>query len=169
MDSAAQPEKLICQWQDLEGKDGTNGINCHQTSKNNFNLDLSAAEQFLLGSDDTIISPASGKFLQDSETSVHSTYSSGTSTLDTNSGMRMLKKTNSVDWMETRNISIDKYAPDYYEAWFDQESHLGTTTLAADSGLTIAQKQRFSIREISPEWAYATEGTKVYAVTFCGQ
>ncbi|RWR74498.1 calmodulin-binding transcription activator 4-like protein [Cinnamomum micranthum f. kanehirae] len=164
MDSAAQPEKLICQWQDLEGKDGTNGMDCHQTSKNNFNLELTAAKQFLLGSDDTIISPASGKFLQDSETSVHSTYSSGTSTLDTNSGMRMLKKTNSVDWMETRNISIDKYTPDYYEAWFDQESHLGTTTLEADSGLTIAQKQRFSIREISPEWAYATEGTKLIIV-----
>lgn len=162
MDPAVQPEKLLFQSQ--KGKDEANGTSYHRTLKNNFSLQLSAAEEFLLGSNDAIISHSSGE-LQESERSVHSTYSSGTSTLETNSGMRMLKNTNSIGWMETRNISIDKYTPDYYEAWFDQESHLGTTTLAADSGLTIAQKQQFSIREISPEWAYSTEATKVYAAS----
>lgn len=33
--------------------------------------------------------------------------------------------------------------------------------LATDSSLTVARKQKFTIREISPEWGYSSEATKV--------
>ncbi|KAM3753783.1 hypothetical protein ACB098_03G118500 [Castanea mollissima] len=50
----------------------------------------------------------------------------------------------------------------YYMTFFDQ----GQTgiPLEADSSLTVAQKQKFTIREISPEWGYATEATKVFII-----
>ncbi|KAI7750997.1 hypothetical protein M8C21_004200 [Ambrosia artemisiifolia] len=51
---------------------------------------------------------------------------------------------------------------DLYSTLFDQ-GHIGTP-LTSDSSLTIAQEQKFSIREISPEWGYATERTKVLII-----
>lgn len=39
--------------------------------------------------------------------------------------------------------------------WLDQ-------SLGADSGLPVAQKPWFGIREISPEWAFSFERTKVH-------
>ena len=50
---------------------------------------------------------------------------------------------------------------DDYMMWFDQ-GQLGL--LEADMSLTIAQKQKFTIREVSPEWGYATETTKVCCI-----
>lgn len=47
---------------------------------------------------------------------------------------------------------------DYYTSLFEQGQ---TGTLDSDISLTVAQKQKFTIREISPEWGYATEATKV--------
>ncbi|GKD48862.1 ankyrin repeat-containing protein, partial [Tanacetum coccineum] len=38
------------------------------------------------------------------------------------------------------------------------------TSLASESSLTIAQEQKFTIREISPEWVYVTEPSKVLIV-----
>ncbi|KAJ9563960.1 hypothetical protein OSB04_009120 [Centaurea solstitialis] len=52
--------------------------------------------------------------------------------------------------------------PNLYSTIFDQ-GQTGTP-LASDSSLTIAQEQKFTIREISPEWGYATERTKVLIV-----
>ncbi|KAI3497618.1 hypothetical protein L1887_33048 [Cichorium endivia] len=51
---------------------------------------------------------------------------------------------------------------DLYSTLFDQ-GQIGTP-LASDSSLTIAQEQKFTIREISPDWGYATEPTKVLIV-----
>jgi hypothetical protein len=48
---------------------------------------------------------------------------------------------------------------DYYTTFFE-EGQIGMP-LEADSSLTVAQKQKFTIRNISPEWGYATETTKV--------
>lgn len=36
--------------------------------------------------------------------------------------------------------------------------------LESDSSLTIAEEQKFTIREIAPEWSYASERTKVYSL-----
>lgn len=48
---------------------------------------------------------------------------------------------------------------DLYSTLFDQGQI--ETPLASDSSLTVSQEQKFTIREISPEWGYATEPTKV--------
>ncbi|KAL7241286.1 hypothetical protein ACSBR2_006830 [Camellia fascicularis] len=50
----------------------------------------------------------------------------------------------------------------YFTELFDQ-GQIGIH-LEADSSLTIAQKQKFTMREISPEWGYAGEATKVVIV-----
>lgn len=47
---------------------------------------------------------------------------------------------------------------DYYAMLFDQGQ---IAPLESDMSLTVAQKQKFRIQEISPEWGYATETTKV--------
>ncbi|CAL5349663.1 unnamed protein product [Camellia sinensis] len=47
--------------------------------------------------------------------------------------------------------------PNYFTTLFDLD-------LDTDTSLTIAQKQKFTIREISPEWGYAFEATKVVIV-----
>ncbi|XP_021999261.1 calmodulin-binding transcription activator 4 isoform X1 [Helianthus annuus] len=51
---------------------------------------------------------------------------------------------------------------DLYSTLFDQGQI--ETPLTSDSSLTIAQVQKFSIREISPEWGYVTEPTKVLII-----
>ena len=48
---------------------------------------------------------------------------------------------------------------DYYATLFAQ-SQIGAP-IDADSSLTVAQKQKFTIKAVSPEWGYATETTKV--------
>ncbi|GMY26560.1 calmodulin-binding transcription activator 4 isoform X1 [Fagus crenata] len=59
--------------------------------------------------------------------------------------------------IETHETNVD-----YYMTFFDQ-GHTGMP-LESDSSLTVAQKQKFSIREISPEWGYASEATKVLII-----
>ncbi|XP_068476459.1 calmodulin-binding transcription activator 4 isoform X3 [Phaseolus vulgaris] len=51
---------------------------------------------------------------------------------------------------------------DYYGTFFDQSQIVAP--LDADSSLTIAHKQKFTIKTLSPEWGYATETTKVIIV-----
>ncbi|XP_057485499.1 calmodulin-binding transcription activator 4-like isoform X2 [Actinidia eriantha] len=51
---------------------------------------------------------------------------------------------------------------DYFTTLFDK-GQIGVH-LEADSSLTIAQQQKFTIREISPDWGYASEATKVVIV-----
>ncbi|XP_057434203.1 calmodulin-binding transcription activator 4-like isoform X2 [Lotus japonicus] len=51
---------------------------------------------------------------------------------------------------------------DYYTTFFDQiqiQEPLGT-----DSSLIVSEKQKFTIREVSPEYCYATETTKVIII-----
>ncbi|XWS22785.1 hypothetical protein CRYUN_Cryun29cG0066000 [Craigia yunnanensis] len=74
-------------------------------------------------------------------------------------------------YQEVENIEIPSYSSaieaidtksDYYAMLFNQDG-IGIP-LAADSSLTIAQKQKFTIQEISPEWGYSSEPTKVIIV-----
>ncbi|XP_057420415.1 calmodulin-binding transcription activator 4 isoform X2 [Lotus japonicus] len=51
---------------------------------------------------------------------------------------------------------------DYYAGLFDQ-SLIGEP-LDAGSSLTLAQKQKFSIKAVSPEWGFASETTKVFII-----
>lgn len=48
---------------------------------------------------------------------------------------------------------------DYYTTLFDQ-GQIGMP-LEEDSSLTVAEKQKFTILEISPEWGYENVATKV--------
>ncbi|GAV89566.1 IQ domain-containing protein/TIG domain-containing protein/CG-1 domain-containing protein/Ank_2 domain-containing protein [Cephalotus follicularis] len=50
----------------------------------------------------------------------------------------------------------------YYTVLFDQGQI--SMPFEPESSLTVAQKQKFTIREISPEWGYAAEATKVMIV-----
>ncbi|KAF5177856.1 Calmodulin-binding transcription activator [Thalictrum thalictroides] len=88
----------------------------------------------LLLSSDDILSPTTSSLLQDVEYSKVSANTSGTSTHEAVS--------------------------DFY---FDDMDQL-EVLFGADSRLTCAQKQRFHIQEISPDWGYATEDTKVIIV-----
>ena len=58
-------------------------------------------------------------------------------------------------------VEIQVINYDYYQTLFDQ-SQIGAPP-DANSSLTVAQKQKFTIKTISPEWGYATETTKVCA------
>ncbi|GLU06224.1 hypothetical protein SLE2022_232720 [Rubroshorea leprosula] len=51
---------------------------------------------------------------------------------------------------------------DYYTMLFNQ-GQIGSP-LPADSNVIIAQKQKFTIQEISPDWGYSTDSTKVIIV-----
>ncbi|KHN44450.1 Calmodulin-binding transcription activator 4 [Glycine soja] len=51
---------------------------------------------------------------------------------------------------------------DYYETFFDQFQNQGP--LGVDSSLTVVQKQKFTIRAVSPEYCYSTETTKVIII-----
>ncbi|KAF6148457.1 hypothetical protein GIB67_038812 [Kingdonia uniflora] len=60
-------------------------------------------------------------------------------------------------------FSVSEAKPDYYSTWLDQKTQV-SNPLGAVSNLTLGQKQRFTIREVSPEWGYATEHTKVIII-----
>ncbi|XP_022725125.1 calmodulin-binding transcription activator 4-like isoform X2 [Durio zibethinus] len=72
---------------------------------------------------------------------------------------------------EVENVELPSYSSaiqtidtnsDYYTMLFNQEE-IGIP-LVTDSSLTVAQKQKFTIREISPEWGNYSEATKVIIV-----
>uniref|UniRef100_A0A5B7B9D0 Putative calmodulin-binding transcription activator 4 isoform X2 n=1 Tax=Davidia involucrata TaxID=16924 RepID=A0A5B7B9D0_DAVIN len=72
---------------------------------------------------------------------------------------------------EVENFKFPAYTPatnthetnsGYYTTLFDQDQI--AMSLEADSSITIAEKQKFTIREISPEWGYASEATKVIII-----
>ncbi|XP_058093169.1 calmodulin-binding transcription activator 4-like [Magnolia sinica] len=158
-----QTENLAWQWQDRGGNNG-DVTKFHLTPESNNSLPLSAAIQFPLGPENGILSLTSSELFQEFEKSTPSASSSGTSSLEMNSVVGMLGKTNSSDWLETRGMPVDSpmYSPGYYQM-FDEESQF-RTFLEPDLSLTISQIQRFKIREISPEWAYSNEQTKVIIV-----
>ncbi|KAG1370132.1 calmodulin-binding transcription activator 4 [Cocos nucifera] len=128
--------------------------NGNQISESYLSLQLSATRRFLLGSDNPVESPASSSQLSDA--GVH--HSSGASIVEANI---LLRKENSTDWMGTEPLAAgnNTYTPDFSGSWFDHSQF--ESSVGMYSSLTVAQKQRFSIHEICPEWAFAFERTKV--------
>ncbi|KAJ1407339.1 P-loop containing nucleoside triphosphate hydrolase [Sesbania bispinosa] len=59
-------------------------------------------------------------------------------------------------------VETQEIGSDYYATLFDQ-SQIGAP-LDAGSSLTVAQKQKFTIKAVSPEWGYASETTKVFII-----
>lgn len=121
-------------WLDITGDSTENKTSGLPTSEDNLNMQLSAARQFLLGSDNPV-SPTTVSLVQDSGNSEVSIDSSGLSTYKTN--------------------------PDSYSMWCNQDSQSGVLFNAVSSSF-LAQKQMFRIQEISPGWGYVNEDTKVY-------
>lgn len=134
----------------------------HSDESKQFIRQLSAARRFLLDSDDAIGSPTSSGLIHEVENSLTSTYSSEASTHE--SGLSMLQKTNSIEWIEERSMDIrnsnQKSSPNFDDMIFDE--HRFGTTLLPEPSLTIAEVQRFSIQDVSPEWTYCTDRAKVY-------
>ncbi|KAL6006351.1 hypothetical protein ACLOJK_037302 [Asimina triloba] len=151
-----QPESLRQKWQ-----------NNNHCTVNDFSNQLLATREFLLGSDNGPIPPNSPKALQEVDKSNCSTESSGRSTVVVDSGVMIPRKKNSFDWVDSQNLSTGRHSyPAGYEELLDQEHHF-ETPLSMDSSITIAQIQKFSIREISPDWAYSDECTKVLSMKMC--
>ncbi|CAI9761710.1 unnamed protein product [Fraxinus pennsylvanica] len=72
---------------------------------------------------------------------------------------------------EVESIKVPAYSPsvntfetdlDFYATFFDQ-GQIGIPP-EDNSSLTISQKQKFTIREISPEWCYSSEAAKVVII-----
>lgn len=138
-------ENLDC----YKAVDQSNG---HEILESDLHLQLSATRRFLLGSENSIESPSSVSHLKASD--IH--HTSGEITYEASS-----RKENSTDWMGTIPVTPGNttYTSEFSSMLFDN-NHFGAS-LGTDSSLTVAQKQRFSIREISPEWAFSYESTKV--------
>ncbi|XP_071717634.1 calmodulin-binding transcription activator 4-like [Rutidosis leptorrhynchoides] len=90
-------------------------------------------------------------------------YSSGYTNTNINSSVLLpneLEDYKFPAYTPARNLS-ESY-PDFYSTLFDQAQN--GILLESDSNLTISLEQKFTIREISPEWGYASESTKVFVI-----
>lgn len=106
----------------------------------------------------SIISPRSDRNLQPSSSSEY----------PTNSGSLLELSTSISLSQEVEHFKYPAHSPltnflctnpYQFTTPFDQDQ-IGIY-LEADSSLTISQKQKFTIREISPEWGFSTLATKV--------
>ncbi|XP_074576628.1 calmodulin-binding transcription activator 4-like [Curcuma longa] len=127
-------------------EDSPNG---HEISETDLRPHLSATRRFLLGSENSIESPitiSQLKMFGEHNSSLGGTFEG--------------RKENSFDWIGAAPIALGSstYLADF-SSIFDQ-SQFGAS-LETDLSLTVSQKQRFSIREVSPEWAFSYESTKV--------
>lgn len=130
----------------MQGWQSTNTVplssDSHQTDEAELRRRLSATRRFLLGSD-SIDSPSYNSDKTITENQV------------------LLRKFSSNEWMQDLTLNIDEGKKENISSpsWFDHsqfiEPHQGV-----EMGLTLAQRQLFSIHEISPEWAYSSS-TKV--------
>uniref|UniRef100_A0A1D1YWA6 Calmodulin-binding transcription activator 4 n=1 Tax=Anthurium amnicola TaxID=1678845 RepID=A0A1D1YWA6_9ARAE len=154
--SCEQPENLICQQRDFSGNNEGNIITCPDP-ESNLHLQLSAARRFLLGSDNSIESPMSAKPLQ----YVEEAMPSYTEKSIFDGDFMVLSKESTMEWMDNMHFAVENtaYSSSFSENLFDQSHYV--EPLGADSGLTVAQQQLFSIHDVSPEWAFSLESTKV--------
>lgn len=124
----------------------------HDISESDLRLQLSATRRFLLGSENSIESPtciSQLKVLGEHHSSREGTFEAS------------IRKENSYDWIETMSVALGSrtFSADFSSMLFDQSQG---ASLGTNLSLTVAQKQCFSIREVSPEWAFSGESTKVY-------
>lgn len=79
----------------------------------------------------------------------------------TDSGLLTLGKDNNIHGLETLLLDENTvYSSSAFSGIWLEQSQL-ETPLATNSGLPVAKKPWFSICEISPEWAFSFESTKV--------
>lgn len=132
----------------------------HLVDGNDINSQLSAAGRFFLGSD-SLTSPDSVADLVAGELC----NVLGPADVGLNSKVVLVKKENGIDYTSTINIHgrNNAYSSDSLGLLYsDQGQH--ATSLAPEPCLTATQKLLFRIREISPEWSFSFESTKVCAL-----
>ncbi|KAL0920212.1 hypothetical protein M5K25_009332 [Dendrobium thyrsiflorum] len=119
------------------------------SSGSDLSLQLYEANRILLGFDG-LESPNSVACLAGVPCTTTDATSSGS-----NSKLASTPKESSIDWMGTTDLPVEKtaYSFDLLGTWFDQGQHG-----------TVVQKQLFRIHEISPEWSFSFEKTKVFIV-----
>ncbi|XP_059285280.1 calmodulin-binding transcription activator 4-like isoform X7 [Lycium ferocissimum] len=78
------------------------------------------------------------------------------------SSLTNLKQVDDFKYPARAQINTFGSYPDQYTTIFDQDQ-IGTS-FEADMSLTIVQKQKFTIHDISPDWGYSSETTKVVIV-----
>ncbi|CAL5067383.1 unnamed protein product [Urochloa decumbens] len=115
-------------------------------------IQLSAAKRFLLGPETSIDSPSSNFMLRNKG-------NSGTDTLSAHSSR--LESTLNPDWRTKAQLTFqsDSQGSEITELLFDHGQFEPYSR--ADTRLTLGQTKQFNIREISPEWAFSYEITKV--------
>lgn len=115
----------------------------HQIDDSELRRRLSATRRFLLGSD-SIDSPSQNSDKPLTENQV------------------LLRKFSSNEWMQDLTVNIDegKNGNISSPSWFDDSQFIEPHHVL-ETGPTLAQRQLFSICEISPEWAFSSESTKV--------
>ncbi|XP_042457321.1 calmodulin-binding transcription activator 4-like [Zingiber officinale] len=122
--------------------------NGHEISESDLHHQLSATRRFLLGSKDSIESPSTISQLK----MFGEHHSSAEGTFEANG-----RKENSSDWIETIPIALGNNANSADFSSIFYHSQFGAS-LATDLS---SQRRRFSICEVSPEWAFSYESTKV--------
>lgn len=115
-------------------------------------IQLSAAKRFLLGPEASIESPSSNFMLRNKGNSETNTLSAHDSRLESSLNP---------DWKTKALLTFqsNSQGSEITEVLFDQGQFEPYSR--ADTSLTLGQKRMFSIREISPEWAFSYEMTKV--------
>ncbi|KAF8667228.1 hypothetical protein HU200_052893 [Digitaria exilis] len=115
-------------------------------------IQLSAAKRFLLGPEAAIDSPSSNFMLRNKG-------NTGTDTLSAHDSR--IESALNPDWKTKAPLTFqsNSQGSEITELLFDQGQFEPYSR--ADTRLTLGQKRQFSIREISPEWAFSYETTKV--------
>ncbi|XP_074589155.1 calmodulin-binding transcription activator 4-like isoform X2 [Curcuma longa] len=122
--------------------------NGHEISESDLHLQLSATRRFLLGSKDSIESPSAISQLK----MFGEHHSFAEDTFEANG-----RKVTSSGWIETIPIALENNTNSADFSSIFCHSQFGAS-LATDLS---SQKRRFSICEVSPEWAFSYDSTKV--------
>ncbi|CAA7404679.1 unnamed protein product [Spirodela intermedia] len=144
-------------FQKIDYRGNKKSVSICQDPERNSQLHLSAARKILLGPDSPIESSTSAKDTGGVEDEIP--YEADKSICGGNS--MVLKEETTVDWMSNMNLHAcnSTYLSSYPEMLFGQSQSV--SPIESGSCSTLSQRQLFSIREISPEWAYSSERTKV--------
>lgn len=120
-------------------------------------LQISAAKRFLLGSEDPIDSPSYNFIPRDEGINGINTLSAHDSSLES---------CLNPDWQRTTPVTLQSSSYQSNSCGYEISEFFDNgqfePSSEEDTRLTLKQKQQFSIREISPEWAFCYEITKVH-------
>lgn len=131
----------------------------YHNPESDLSLQLSATRAFLLGPE--YPSESTSPVPQVSLVQMQNTRETGPHICESHSGLSKFRKQDSLDWIAAIDLDVPSstMSTEFSTLWFDE----GQFAIPSrdDSDLTLPVKRRFSISEISPEWAFCFESTKV--------